>query len=180
MFDADTGAYKRHWGAYGKPPKDPQSSQPDPDMKKRSEQFELVHCVIGSNDGLLYVCDRPNSRIQIFKKDGTYVREVVITPNGSPPHATGLGTAMSIAFSPDPEQKFLYYVDAPDKKMFIIRRSDMKVLGTFGTSGRGGGQFLTPHTIATDSKGNLYVGGTLTDDRIQRFNLIGMQAVTGK
>ena len=180
VFDADTGAYNRHWGAYVKPPKDPQSGKPDPDMKKRAEQFELVHCVIGSNDGLLYVCDRSNSRVQIFKKDGTFVREVFITSNDTPPRPTGLGTAMSIAFSPDPEQKYLYYVDAPDKKMFILRRKDMKVLGTFGSGGRGAGQFLTPHTIATDSKGNLYVGGTLTDDRIERFNLTGMTTVTVK
>ncbi len=164
VFDADTGAFKRMWGAYGKPPQDPQSRQPDPDMKKRAEQFELVHCIVSSNDGLLYVCDRPNSRIQVFKKDGTFVREAVITMDGGPPNAAGLGTAMAIAFSPDAEQKFMYLLDAPDKKILILRRSDMKVVGSFGSGGRMGGQLLTPHAISTDSKGNVYVGGTLTDD----------------
>ena len=180
VFDADTGAYKRHWGAYGKPPQDPQSSRPDPDMKKRAQQFELVHCLMASNDGFLYVCDRANSRIQIFKKDGTFVREAFITADGSPPHATGLGTAMAVAFSPDPEQKYLYYLDAPDKKVLILRRSDMKVLGSFGGGGRNAGQFITPHAISVDSKGNIYVGGTVTDDRIQKFNFTGMQTVSVK
>ena len=176
VFDADTGAYKRHWGAYGKqPPDGPQVSRPDPDLKKRREQFELIHCVAGSNDGLLYTCDRANSRIQVFKKDGTFVRETFIEPR-----ATGLGTAFTIALSPDPEQRFLYLGDGSNKKIHILRRSDMKVVGSYGTGGRGGGQFLLIHTMVVDSKGNLYVGETIDNNRVQRFNFTGLRPAAAK
>ena len=170
VFDADTGAYKRHWGAYGKPPTDPQVTRPDPDMEKRKQQFELVHCIAHSNDDLLYICDRANSRIQVFKKDGTFVKEAIIEPK-----QLGLGTSFAIAFSPDKDQKYLYYGDGSDKKIWILRRSDLKVLGSFGSGGRNGGQFVLIHTIATDSKGNLYVGETIDNNRVQRFLFTGMK-----
>lgn len=177
VFDADTGAYKRHWGAYGRPPSDPQQlSVPmdEMDMKKRAEQFAVVHCLIASNDGFLYVCDRGNGRIQVFKKDGTFVREAFVFPR-----VTGLGTVYALAFSADPKQRFLYVGDGSDKKIFILRREDMKLLGSFGSGGRGPGQFLLIHAMATDSHGNLYVGETIDNDRVQRFIFTGMHPVTG-
>ena len=175
VFDADTGAFKRQWGAYGKPPMDPQQlSVPmdEFDMKKRTQQFAVVHCLLHSNDDLLYVCDRGNGRIQVFKKDGTFVREAFVFPR-----VTGLGTVYALAFSPDPEQKFIYVGDGSDKKIFIMRRSDMKILGSFGAGGRGPGQFLLIHAMATDSQGNLYVGETIDNNRVQRFLYQGMKPV---
>ena len=170
VFDADTGKFKRMWGAYGKPPQDPQVTTPDPDMKKRNQQFELLHCIMHSNDDLLYVCDRANSRVQVFKKDGTFVREGFVEPK-----LLGLGTSFALAFSPDKEQKYLYYGDGSDKKIWILRRSDLKVLGSFGAGGRNGGQFNLIHTMATDSKGNIYVGETIDNNRVQRFLFTGMK-----
>ena len=170
VFDADTGKFKRMWGAYGKPPQDPQVSTPDPDMKKRNQQFELLHCIMHSNDDLLYVCDRANSRVQVFKKDGTFVKEGFVEPK-----LLGMGTSFAMAFSPDKEQKYLYYGDGSDKKIWILRRSDLKVLGSFGAGGRNGGQFNLIHTMATDSKGNIYVGETIDNNRVQRFLFTGMK-----
>lgn len=112
VFDADTGAYKRHWGAYGKrPPDGPSGGQPvegkyNPDV--RSRQFASVHCVTMSRDGLLYVCDRVNNRIQVFQTDGTFVNEVVVAPNSG-----GMGSTFAIGFSPD--QRFLYVADGTNK-----------------------------------------------------------------
>ena len=180
VFDADTGAYKRHWGAYGKmPPDGPQQASTaqaiEPDQKKQHEQFSYVHCITASNDGLLYVCDRANSRIQVFKKDGTFVSEVYVQPT-----TKGIGTVYSIAFSPDPAQRFLYVGDGSNKKVHILRRSDLKILGSFGTGGRQGGEFLEIHAIATDSKGNVYVGETVDGNRLQRFILTGMKSASEK
>jgi hypothetical protein len=174
VFDADTGAYKRHWGAYGKPPVDPQQPiSSGPALKRQPDRLAVVHCLMASNDGLLYVCDRSNSRIQVFKKDGTFVKEVFVEPRDG-----GMGTAFAIAFSPDPEQRFLYLGDASDKKIWILNRSDLSILGAFGTPGREGGRFLAIHAMATDSKGNLYVGETIDNNRVQRFIFKGMRAVT--
>lgn len=180
VFDAKTGAYKRHWGAYGKiPPDGPQQPvgmmAPNTDLKKQNEQFATVHCIAGSKDGLLYVCDRANSRVQVFRKNGTYVSEVFLEPKN-----VGIGTTFAIAFSADPQQKYLYVGDGSDKKVFILRRSDLKVLGTFGTAGREGGRFMLIHAMVTDSKGNLYVGETIDNNRVQRFNFTGMKPVSAK
>jgi len=172
VFDADTGAYKRHWGAYGKPPVDPQQSiSRGPDLKRQPDRFAVLHCLMASNDGLLYVCDRSNSRIQVFKKDGTFVKEVFIKPRDG-----GMGTAFTVAFSSDPEQKFLYMGDGSNKKIWILNRSDLSILSSFGAAGREGGRFMAIHAVATDSKGNLYVGETVDTNRVQRFLYKGLQA----
>ncbi len=172
VFDADTGAYKRHWGAYGnKPPDGPQGSDPIEgkyDPKVRSKQFAIAHCVALSKDGFVYVCDRMNDRIQVFRTDGTFVQEVLIAPESRSP-----GPVQSIAFSPD--QRFLYLADGVNKKIRILRRSDMKILGSFGSGGRNGGQLLVVHTIAVDSKGNIYAGETINGNRVQRFKFTGIR-----
>jgi DNA-binding beta-propeller fold protein YncE len=170
VFDADTGAYKRHWGAYGKPPTDPQQvGNIGPDLKKQREQLSVTHCITASNDELLYVCDRANGRVQVFRKDGKYVREVFIAPRDG-----GLGTVFAIAFSADPEQRFMYVGDGSNKKIWILNRSDLSILGSFGTGGREGGRFMLIHTMVTDSQGNLYVGETIDNNRVQRFLFKGM------
>ena len=75
MFDATTLAYKRHWGAYGKPPNDDKQASYDPKAPVQQQFGNPVHCVKIANDGLVYVCDRTQNRIQVFRKDGTFVKE---------------------------------------------------------------------------------------------------------
>ena len=177
VFDADTGAYKRHWGAYGKKPADgPQGGSPvegdyietirrNPNFK--SQQFASVHDVSLSKDGMVYVSDRVNNRIQVFKTDGTYVNELRVSTGG------GFGAAFALAFSPD--ERFIYLADGQNKKVHIIQRSDMRVVGAFGTGGRGGGQFLVLHDIVVDSQGNIYTGETVNNNRLQKFRFTGMR-----
>ena len=179
VFDADTGAYKRHWGAYGtKPPDGPLGGTPiegqyDPNV--RSKQFATVHCLMQSKDRLLYVCDRVNNRIQVFKLDGTYVSEVVIAPQ-----TKGFGVVHGIGFSSDKGQRFLYVGDGANKKIWILQRDDLKILGSFSSGGRGGGQILIAHTLVSDSKGNVYVGETINNNRVQRFKFMGLRPAPGK
>jgi len=176
VFDADTGAYKRHWGAYGKPPTDPQ--QPitsGPNLKRQPDKLAVVHCIAASKDELIYVCDRSNSRIQVFKKDGTFVREGFVAPRDG-----GMGTAFTIAFSADPAQRFLYLGDGSNKKVWILDRNDLSILGSFGTPGREGGRFMVIHSVVTDSKGNLYVGETVDNNRVQRFLFKGLRPLPAK
>jgi DNA-binding beta-propeller fold protein YncE len=174
VFDATTGAYKRHWGAYGKrPPDTPQGGNPvegpyDPNV--RSQHFATVHCIMQAKDGLLYVCDRVNNRIQVFKTDGTFVKEGLVGAN-----ARGFGAVHAIGFSPD--QRFLYVADGANKKIWIVRRDDLKVLGHFSSGGRNGGQVIIAHALAVDSKGNVYVGETIDNNRVQRFTFTGMKAL---
>jgi DNA-binding beta-propeller fold protein YncE len=154
VFDADTGAYKRHWGAYGNKPDDnaPRTrlfEGPGP------KQFNTVHSVRISNDGLVYVGDRVNNRIQVFKPEGTFVKEGYIERKTSTPE----GTAFDIAFSPDKQQQFLYVPDGSNKKVQILNRETLEVLGFFsGQGGHGAALFFHIHSIATDSKGNVYLG----------------------
>jgi hypothetical protein len=173
VLDAETGAYKRHWGAYGhKPPDGPQGGNPvegkyEPNV--RSQNFATVHCAIMSKDGLIYVCDRVNDRIQVFKTDGSFVKEGLVGQN-----AHGFGSVHGLGLSPD--QRFLYVADGANKKIWIVRRDDLKVLGSFSGGGRMGGQVMIAHTLAVDSKGNVYVGETIDNNRVQRFKFTGMKA----
>ena len=177
VFDAETGTYKRHWGADGElPPDGPQGGGPvegpyDPAV--RSEHFATVHCLMMSADGLVYVCDRVNNRIQVFQKDGTFVQEAVIAASG------GFGAVHAIAFSSEPGQRFLYVGDGANKKVWILRRDTLETVGSFGRGGRGGGEFLVIHALAVDADGNLYVGETINNNRVQKFRFVGMRAPAG-
>ena len=166
VFDAATGAYKRHWGAYGKVPDDAVKEAGCVPGAKPS-QFSTPHAVRLSRDGLVYVSDRANCRIQVFKTDGTYMSEVFLGL------ALG-GSAFDVALSPDNDQRFLYSLDGRNKKVWIIRRNDLKVLGNFGCSGHFGGCFYVPHNMAVDSKGNLYVADVQEGKRVQRFLYKGL------
>lgn len=154
VFDADTGAYKRHWGAYGKRPDDsvPRTrvyEGPGP------QQFNTVHGIRISNDDLVYVGDRVNNRIQVFRPDGTFVKEGYIERQTS----GNEGTAFDIAFSPDKQQQFFYVPDGTNKKVQILNRETLEVVGFFGGhGGHGAAEFYHIHSIATDSKGNVYLG----------------------
>ena len=169
VFDADTGAYKRHWSAYGNAPDDSIPFHYDPDGP-RSQQFNTVHCVQLSRDDLLYVCDRANNRIQVFRTDGTFVREGLVAPWSL------RGAPMDIAFSTDTDQRFLYVADGRNEKVWILRRADLEVVGSFGHGGHWGGGFTVAHGIAADASGNIYVAEVTEGKRVQRFVYKGMRS----
>ena len=165
VFDSETGAYKRHWGAYGEKPDDAAAAAPIVPGGPPSKQFgSAVHCVHFDRDGLVYVCDRSNSRFQIFRKNGTFLREVFV--GKEPP--TG-GTVYDLEFSPD--QRFMYVADGANQKVWILRREGMQVAGSFGERGTGAGQFATSlHDLTVDSKGNIYTGEAAAGGRVQKFS----------
>lgn len=171
VFDADTGKYKRHWGAYGAKPDDAKMPPYSPSAPP-SKQFSTVHCVIVSNDGFVYVCDRVNDRIQVFKKDGTFVKEAII--DGKTYRS---GAVWDMAFSRDPQQTYIYAANGVDEKVNILLRGTLEVLTSFGDGGRQPGQFFGVHNLATDSKGNLYTAETYTGARVQRFIYKGLAPV---
>ena len=172
VLDADTGKYKRHWGAYGNKPSDERMPAYNP-KNPPSKQFNTVHCAIVSNDGLVYVCDRVNDRIQVFHKDGTFVKEVFIDAN-----TFRSGSVWDLTFSRDPQQTYIYAANGVDEKINILLRSTLEVLTSFGDGGRGPGQFFGVHNLATDSKGNLYTTETYTGARVQRFLFKGVGPIT--
>ena len=167
VFDGYTGQYKRHWGAYGKKPDDSvQTKEYSPDV--HSPQFGEIHGITMSRDGLLYVCDRVNNRVQAFKTDGTFVKEGAVAPN------TLGGSAYDIALSADPDQRYAYVVDGMNQKVWILQRDSLATLSSFGYGGHYGGAFDAANVIATDSKGNIYVGETWESKRVQRFLYKGL------
>ena len=161
VYDGDTGAYLRHWGAYGeRPDDDNNSSDRDPEGPPPL-QFSTVHGLIGSVDGLIYVADRSGTRVQVFDHEGTFVTEKIVA--GS----------FVVGLSPDPEQHWLYLADGTNHKVWILRRSDLEVVGDFGRGGRQIGQFIRPHGMSIDSRGNVYVGEASTGRRVQKFAIQG-------
>jgi DNA-binding beta-propeller fold protein YncE len=132
-----------------------------------------VHCAEPSNDGLVYVCDRPNDRIQVFQKDGKFVKEVRIFPK-----TLGDGSVWDIAFSKDAAQKYMYLADGKNERVYIMDRQSLEILTHFGDGGRQPGLFFAVHSIATDSKGNLYTTETYEGKRIQKFVYKGMGAIS--
>ena len=171
VIDMNTGAIKRFWGAYGKKPDDSDSSKYDP-AGPAPKQFSTVSCAMLANDGLVYVCDQRNDRIQVFKKDGSFVKEKGILPK-----TLGSGSVWDIAFSRDPQQKYLYVADGMNMQVHIVDRQTLDVLTSFGDGGRQPGQFYAVHSVATDSKGNLYTTETYEGKRVQKFNFKGIGTV---
>jgi len=175
VFDADTGKYKRHWGAYGHKPDDTSLGPYNPDAPPAQQFRNPVHCTELANDGLLYVCDRVNDRIQVFKKDGTFVKEAIIARR-----TLGDGSVWDIAFSKDPQQKYIFLADGSNEKVYIMLRDTLEILTSFGDGGRQPGEFYAVHSIATDSKGNLFTTETYRGQRVQKFVYKGMAPVTKK
>ncbi len=169
VIDAGTGEFKRYWGAYGNEPSDSDLGPYDPEAPPAQQFRNPVHCAEPSNDGLVYVCDRANDRIQVFRTDGTFVKEQFVAPQ-----TLGDGSVWDIAFSRDPEQKFIYLADGKNMKVYIIDRQSLEVLTSFGDGGRQPGQFFAVHSIATDSKGNIYTTETYEGKRVQKFVFKGM------
>jgi hypothetical protein len=180
VFDEETGQYKRHWGAYGVNPVDDsvgasgdngEGSKYDP-TGPPPKTFRTPHCAIVSNDGFVYVCDRVNDRIQVFHKDGKFVKEAFVDRQ-----TLRSGSVWDMTFSRDPEQTYIYMVNGVNEKVEILLRSTLQVLTTFGDGGRQTGEFFGCHNITTDSKGNIYVTETYTGARVQRFLFKGIGMV---
>jgi hypothetical protein len=173
VFDAETGKYKRHWGAYGHKPDDADAGRYNPDAPPPQQFRNPVHCSELAHDDLLYVCDRVNDRIQVFKPDGTFIKEKFINKE-----TLGSGSVWDIAFSKDAQQKYIYLADGENDRVHILDRDSLDVLTTFGEGGRQPGEFYGVHSIATDSKGNIYTTETYRGQRVQKFVYKGLGPVT--
>ena len=192
VLDADTGAFKRMWGAFGNTPLDPPPAPPRPTPppggapaapaapaaatpapKDRQgpgpQQFGIVHSLEVSNDGVVYVADRDNSRVQVFTLEGKYTTQAHINR-----HEGGALTVASLAFSPDPQQRFMYVADQSNSHIHVVLRSSLEVVDTFGSRGANPGDFQGLHHIASDSKGNLYTAEAQIGRRAQRLVFTGM------
>ncbi len=164
VFDSETGAYKRHWGAYGKPPRDGPVPAYKPSDPPSQDFGSPVHCVRFSRDNLVYVCDRVNNRYQVFRKDGTFLSESFFEKN------TLLnGSVSALVFSRDPEERLIYMVDGVNNEIRITNKATAQTVARIGRPGRYAGQFHVVHDIAIDSQGNLYTTEVNTGQRVQKF-----------
>lgn len=176
VFDARTGAYKRHWGAYGKRPDDSYYAKlgmkPGQHTTNTSRkvpggspppQFDLVHCLRISTDSLVYVCDRSHNRIQVFHKDGTFVQEAFVAND-----VLASGSTSDIGFSPDPLQRFAFVADSTKQHVYILDRKSLRLLSAFGEEGKLPGEFDVAHNLAVGPKGDLFVAES-EGSRVQRF-----------
>ena len=169
VFDSETGAYKRHWGAYGNKPSDDKQPPYDP-AKPPAQQFgNPVHCIRIAWDGLVHVCDRSNDRVQIFRKDGSFVAEHFFERN------TLTGSVYDLAFSPDPAQRFIYMIDGSNGEVRILSHATYEVLARFGRPGRQAGEFTSGHNIAVDHQGNIFTAEVNTGQRVQKFRRVDQQ-----
>ena len=160
---------KRFWGAYGNTPDDTNLGPYDPDAPPAQQFRNPVHCADVSADGLVYVCDRANDRIQVFQKDGTFVKEGFIARR-----TLASGSVWDIAFSRDAEQRYLFVLDGMNNRIHIVLRDTLEELTSFGDGGRQPGQFYGVHSVAIDSAGNLYTTETWEGKRLQKFVNRGM------
>ena len=203
VFDAATGKYLRHWGAYGKAPVDPPRREPAaarlPDQGVPSRppaQFAVPHGIAGSRDGLIYLADRANNRVQVFRQNGDYVTEKILRvrcgpqerASWAPKRPCGNEAAFSIAFSHDAPQTYLYIADGGSHFITVLRRSDLEIVDEFGGPGVAPGQLGRPHNLTVDPSGNLFVAeaagpkvksatGEEVDagHRVQKFTFIGIK-----
>lgn len=167
VVDGATGKHLRHWGAYGKVPDDTTKFDPKTMMGgELPSQFSTPHGITGSKDGKIYVTDRRGNRVQVFDQQGKFLVEKVIAPA-----TLSSGSAFVPVLSPDAQQQWLYMADGTNHKIWILRRSDLEIVGEFGRGGRQLGQMLRPHGMSVDAQGNLYVGEASTGRRVQKFTL---------
>lgn len=163
VFDATTGAYKRHWGGSGEKPAD--GALPPYDAAGTpSAQFRSVGCVEIARDKTVYVCDRGNNRVQAFDSAGKLLKQGIVAKS-----TLGTGSVWDVALSNDAAQRYLFVADGHDQKVFILRRDTLETLGSFGGGGRYPGLFYSVGSVAVDSRGNVYTGETLEGKRIQKF-----------
>ena len=186
VFDADTGKYKRMWGAFGNQPVDdkPNPADPDADPSGASQFVQPVHAARVSNDGLVYVSDRGGKRVQVFTIDGKYVNQVFIGRECKAPACGNGQTAASTAFSTDPEQRFLYVGNRSQAKVMVFDRKTLELLDSFGQWGSAPGDFGTLHHMVADAKGNLYVTEVTPlkpeNRRVQKFTFLGLSSLPAK
>jgi DNA-binding beta-propeller fold protein YncE len=166
VFDSETGRFKRMWGAYGHAPRDDGPAKYDPGAPPSPQFGSPVHCVRIAHDGLVYVCDRSNDRIQVFHKDGTFVGEFVELPS------TLDGSTWDLDFWPQREQTYLLVADGSNSQIRVVNRSSGEIVSSFGRAGRNAGEFHFVHVLAVDSHGNVYTGEVLSGDRLQKFRPI--------
>jgi DNA-binding beta-propeller fold protein YncE len=195
VFDGASGKYLRHWGAYGKRPEDPvrtnnqgatgatgaagatgaggrgaaggQNAQRQPETVPAAppQQFSVPHGITGSRDGLIYVADRANNRVQVFRQNGEFVAEKILRvrcgvqekATWAPKRACGTEAAFSIGFSHDVPQTYMYVADGGSHFITVLRRKDLEVVSEFGGPGVGTGQLGRPHNLTVDPWGNIYV-----------------------
>jgi hypothetical protein len=167
VFDLDTLAFKRGWGAYGKPLSE--MSTDDADRKytpngPMPKEFRGHLTLNISKDGFVYAADRMANRIQVTTKQGKFVKEFILAPTTGQGGSTG-----GVAFSPDKAQRFLFISDLTNNHIWFLDREEGNVLGQMGTMSQNGGQFMGLHMIAVDSKGNIYTGEVSNGERVQRF-----------
>jgi hypothetical protein len=175
VFDANTGAYKRHWGGSGDKPTAQGGGAYDPNAPP-GRQFRDVTCVKIAKDGMVYVCDRTSDRIQVFQKDGKFVKEGIVakettgvTISGSFGVLSSHGSVWDLAFSNDPQQRYVFVADGQNKIVRVLQRDTLAQVGTIGSGGRYPGQFLVVSTVAVDGQGNLYTGEQHHGKRVQKF-----------
>ena len=172
VLDADTGQMKRWWGAYGNKPDDTPLPAYEPGQPLPQQFRTPVHCADMSVDRMIYVCDRANNRLQVFTAEGKFVKEAVYAAN-----TKSDGEVFDVAFSNDPDQRFLFLAGGVSNKIRVIERQTLKEVTTFGDGGRQPGEFNTPHSLAVDQQGNLYTTETYEGKRVQRFLLKGLANV---
>jgi DNA-binding beta-propeller fold protein YncE len=173
VLDTETGTFKRFWGAYGNKPDDANTGRYRPDAPPPQQFRNPVHCADVSVDRLVYVCDRVNDRLQVFRTDGTFVKEAFFDKE-----TLGSGSVWDIAFSKDPQQKYIFLADGMNQRIDVIDRQSLQVITSFGDGGRQPGQFFGVHSIAIDSRGNLYTTETWEGKRLQKFAYKGIASVT--
>jgi hypothetical protein len=204
VFDGATGKYLRHWGAYGKAPVDPPRREPGaqgpPPQSQTApaeppQQFAVPHGITGSRDGLIYLADRANNRIQVFRQNGAFVTEKILrvrcgpqeSASWAPKRPCGTEAAFSIALSHDGPQTYLYVADGGSHFITVLRRNDLAVVDEIGGPGVAPGQLGRPHNVTVDPAGNLFVAeaagpkvkhptsGAEVDagHRVQRFTFAG-------
>jgi DNA-binding beta-propeller fold protein YncE len=172
VVDMTTGTIKRFWGAYGNTPNDDRQAAYKPGEAPAQQFGTPVHCAMLSNDGLVYVADRKNDRLQVFHTDGKFITEKIIAPN-----TLGDGSVWEVGFSPDAAQKYMYITDGKNERIYVLDRKSLEVLTTFGDGGRQPGEFYGVHSIAVDSKGNIFTAETYEGRRIQKFTYKGIGMV---
>jgi len=179
VFDSESGAYKRHWGAYGEKPTAAGGGAYDPSAAP-SRQFRDVTCVEIAKDGMVYVCDRTSNRIQVFQKDGKFVKEGMVSKDTKGVTVGGAaalpnfivssaGSVWDLAFSNDAAQRYVFVADGHNKKVHVLQRDTLAEVGSLGSGGRLAGQFLAVGSIATDSRGNVYTGEQHHGKRVQKW-----------
>jgi hypothetical protein len=184
VYDLDTFAFKRGWGGHGIPLSDIDNN-PTPDYNVSGlppDQMQFapaLHCVHFSRDGLVYVCERGSDRVQVFTKQGKFVRQWFVHPTTQSrgPNCGGIwsttappcGTVYHLALSSDPQQRYVFVADGTNNMVWIYNRSDGTLAGSFGGNGRYAGQLHWIDAVAVDSKGNVYTGEVEDGKRIQKF-----------